>query len=199
MIFSGLKRLVVSYVNEWRASIVHWTKPLTSSLPLGTLADLGRSKSELIAENTLLRQQLIMLQRQVKRPVCTKADRILLVLLARVVRAWKQALLIVQPETLLRWHREAFRLYWKHKSKAHSHKPKVAAETIALIREMATKNRLWGAERIRGELLKLGIHVCKRTIQKYIRHVRAPQPKDRSGRPSCATTQGRSVPATSYR
>jgi len=177
LIFSRLKRLMVSYVNEWRASIVHWTKPLTSSLPLGTLADLGRSKSELIAENAFLRQQLIMLKRQVKRPVCTKADRILLVLLARVVRAWKQALVIVQPETLLRWHREAFRFYWKHKSKAHSHKPKVAAETITLIREMATKNRLWGAERIRGELLKLGMHVCKRTIQKYIRQVRAPQPK----------------------
>jgi hypothetical protein len=53
LIFSGLKRLVVSYVNEWRASIVHWTKPLSSSLPLGTLADLGRSKAELIAENAL--------------------------------------------------------------------------------------------------------------------------------------------------
>jgi hypothetical protein len=93
------------------------------------------------SRNALLRQQLIMLKRQVKRPVCTKTDRILLVLLARVVRAWKQALLIVQPETLLRWHREAFRLYWKHKSKARAHKPKVATETIALIREMATKNR----------------------------------------------------------
>ena len=66
---------------------------------------------------------------------------------------------------------------WKRRSKASSHKPKVAAETIALIREMATKNRLWGAERIRGELLKLGIHVCKRTIQKYMRHVRTPQPR----------------------
>ncbi len=177
MIFSGLKRLVVSYMNEWRASIVHWTKPLSSSLPLGTIADLGRSKSELIAENAFLRQQLIMLKRQVKRPVYTKADRILLILLARVVRAWRQALVIVQPETLLRWHREAFRFYWKHKSKTHSHKPKVAAETIALIKEMATKNRLWGAERIRGELLKLGIHVCKRTIQKYMRQVRTPQPR----------------------
>src|SRR5207248_9526144 len=66
---------------------------------------------------------------------------------------------------------------WKHKSKVHFHKPKVATETIALIREMVTKNRLWGAERIRGELLKLGIHVCKRTIQKYIREVRTPQPR----------------------
>jgi putative transposase len=94
-----------------------------------------------------------------------------------VVRAWKQALVIVQPETLLRWHREAFRLYWKHKTKAHSHKSKVATETIALIKEMAKKNRLWGAERIRGELLKLGIPVCKRTIQKYIMRVHSPQPK----------------------
>jgi hypothetical protein len=70
------------------------------------------------------------------------------------------------------FHRELFRLYWKRRSKASSHKPKVAAETIAMIREMATENRLWGAERIRGELLKLGIRVCKRTIQKYMRHVR---------------------------
>ena len=75
------------------------------------------------------------------------------------------------------FHRELFRLYWKRKSKAHAHKPKVAPETIALIREMAKENRLWGAERIRGELLKLGIHVCKRTIQKYMRRVRTYQPR----------------------
>jgi transposase InsO family protein len=141
------------------------------------MADLGRSKSELMAENALLRQQLIILRRQVKRPACSKTDRVLIVLLARVVRTWKQALFIVQPETLLRWHRELFRLYWKHRSKASSHEPRVAAKTIALIREMAKENRLWGAERIRGELLKLGIRVCMRTIQKYMRHVRTPQPR----------------------
>ncbi len=180
MILSRLKLLVVPYVKELRARFVHWTKPLTSSLLLGTLVDLGRSKSELIAENAFLRQQLIMLKRQVKRPACTKADRILLVFLARTVRAWKQTLLIIQPDTLLHWHRELFRLYWKRKSKASSHKPKVAAETIAFIGEMATENRLWGAERIRGELLKLGIHVCKRTIQKYIRQVRTSQPRDQT-------------------
>jgi putative transposase len=94
-----------------------------------------------------------------------------------MTRRWKQALFIVQPDTLLRWHRELFRLYWKRRSKASSHKPKVAAEIIALIREMARENRLWGAERIRGELLKLGIRVCKRTIQKYMRNVRTPQPR----------------------
>ncbi len=101
----------------------------------------------------------------------------LLVVLARLVQTWKQALLIVQPETLLRWHRELFHFAWKRRSKATSDTPKVAAETIALIREMATKNRLWGAERIRGELLKLGMHVCKRTIQKYMRPVRTPRPR----------------------
>ena len=153
-----------------------WMKPLVTSLPLATLTDLGKSKSELIAENALLRKPLIVLRRQVKQPALTRADRILLVLLARLVRTWQQALLIVQPDTVLRWHRELFRLVWKRRSKATSHKPKVAAETIALIKEMARENRLWGAERIRGELLKLGMHVCKRTIQKYMKHVRTHQP-----------------------
>jgi putative transposase len=176
-IHSCFKRLVGTSVNVLRTRFVPWTKPLTSSLPLGTVADLARSKAELLAENALLRQQLIILKRQVKRPACTKRDRILLVLLARAVRLWKQTLFLVQPETLLRWHRELFRLYWKRRSKASSHKPRVAAETIALIREMAKENRLWGAERIRGELLKLGMHVCKRTIQKYMRTVRSSQPR----------------------
>ena len=100
-IHSCLKRLVGISVSIFRTRYVHWTTPLTSSLPLGTLADLARSKAELVAENALLRQQLIILKRQVKRPACTKTDRILLVLLARAVRAWKQTLLIIQPETRL--------------------------------------------------------------------------------------------------
>jgi putative transposase len=177
LILSPLKRLVDPLVRGLRARFLQWTTPLPSSLLLGTLADLGRNKSELVAENALLRQQLIILKRQVKRPACTNTDRILLVLLARVVRTWRQALVIVQPETLLRWHRELFRLVWKRKSKATSHKPKVAAETIALIRQMAKDNRLWGAERIHGELLKLGIRVCKRSIQKYLKNVRTQQPR----------------------
>ena len=96
----------------------------------------------------------------------------LLVLLARAVQTWKQVLFLVQPETLLRWHREFFRVFWKHKSRAHSRKPRLSPETITLIKEMAVHNRLWGAERIRGELLKLDIRVSKRTIQKYMRQVR---------------------------
>jgi putative transposase len=175
-LLNSLKQLVILDVQWVHRRLMCWTKPSHSSLTLGVAADLFRSKPQLVAENALLRQQLIILKRQVKRPACTKADRIALVLLARVVRTWKQALFIIQPETLLRWHREGFRRFWKRKSQATSQKPKGAAETVALIKEMATKNRLWGAERIRGELLKLGMHVCKRTIQRYIRHVRAPRP-----------------------
>src|SRR5258708_18698530 len=151
-------------------------QPPTTSLLLGTLADLTRGKSELLAENALLRHQLIILRRQIKRPVYRKTDRLLLVLLARIGRTWKQAIFIVQPETLLRWHRELFRMFWKRISKAHMRKPRLSPETISLIKEMAANNRLWGAERIRGELLKLDIRVSKRTIQKYMRHVRRKGP-----------------------
>ncbi len=96
-----LQRFVGTSVSVLCTRFVHWTKPLTSSLPLGTLADIARSKAELMAEHALLQQQIILLKRQVKRPAYTKRDRILLVLLARAVRAWKQTLFLVQPETLL--------------------------------------------------------------------------------------------------
>jgi hypothetical protein len=126
-------------------------KPCSTSLVVGTFADVTRDKAELVTENALLRHQLIILQRQVKRPIYRKTDRLLLVLLARMVRSWKQALFLVQPETLLRWHRELFRLVWKRTSKPRSNKPRLSVETIRLIKEMVTHNRLWGAERIRGE------------------------------------------------
>jgi putative transposase len=77
----------------------------------------------------------------------------------------------------MRWHHQGFKLYWKFKSRATSAKPRIAAETVALIKEMASNNRLWGAERIRGELLKLGLRVSKRTIQKYMRPVRTVRPR----------------------
>jgi len=176
-ILTCFKRLAGQGFQSLHHRFVAWTKPDTTSLLLGALTDLSRSRSELLAENALLRQQLIILRRQVKRPACTKTDRMLLVLLARLVQTWKQALIIVQPETLLRWHRQGFKLFWKYKSKAASLKPRLSQETISLIQEMAKDNRLWGAERIRGELLKLGIRVCKRTIQKYMRQVRATRPR----------------------
>jgi putative transposase len=116
----------------------------------------------------MLRQQLIILKRQIKRPKLTNGDRIRLVLLARITRYWRSALHIVQPDTLLRWHRDLFRRYWRHKSQKRKREPRIAQKTIDIIRRMANENRLWGAERIRGELLKLGIKVSKRTIQRYM-------------------------------
>jgi len=173
-----IKRLTSLCLQSLHHHFINWTKPDTAtSLMVGTLTDLARSKSELVAENALLRQQLIILRRHIKRPACTKTDRMLLVLLARAVRTWQQALFVVQPETLLRWHRQGFRLFWKYTSRAAARKPKISAEAVALIKEMARDNRLWGAERIRGELLKLGLRVCKRTIQKYMRQIRTARPR----------------------
>src|ERR671932_1717068 len=151
-------------------------RPAAAPLLTGTVADLARTKPELLAEHALLRHQLIVLQRRVKRPRCTAADRALLVLLASRLRTWRHTLLIVQPETVLRWHRRLFRWHWRRKSQppAPAHRPPLAPETIALIREMAVANPLWGAERIRGELRKLDIRVAKWTVQKYMRDSRPP-------------------------
>jgi putative transposase len=144
----------------------------------GVISDLTRSRSNPVLENALLRQQLIVLKRQATRPRLTRRDRFRLVLLARCTGFWKQALHIVQPDTLLRWHRDLFRFYWRRKSQSKPNMPKISLETITLIRNMAEENRLWGAERIHGELLKLGIKVCKRTIQKYM-------PKERKSPSPC--------------
>lgn len=167
-------------VHGFRRRLLDATRPIVVPVAVGTLADLARSKPALVAENAFLRHQLAILHRSVKRPRCSAADRALLVLLASRVRTWRSALLIVQPDTLLRWHRHLFRWYWARKSRATAHRPPVAPETGALIREMAAANRLWGAERIRGELLKLGIRVAKSTIQRYLREVRPPR---RTGQP----------------
>ena len=101
-------------------------------------------------------------------------------LLAGRVQVWRRALLIVQPDTLLRWHRQVFRGFWRRQSRVTSRarRPKVSDETIALIRELAAANRLWGAERICGELLKLDIRVAKWTVQKDLRDA---QPLRRPG------------------
>jgi len=98
-VLNSILRLMRIGLQLLQQSFRDWTKPSTTSLMLGSLADLTKSKSALVAENALLRQQLIILRRQVKRPVYVRRDRILLVLLARMVRTWKQALFIVQPET----------------------------------------------------------------------------------------------------
>ncbi len=164
-------------VHGFRRRLLAATRPAVAPVAVGTLADLARSKPALVAEDAFLRHQLAMLHRSVKRPRWSAADRALLVLLASRVRAWRSALLIVQPDTLLRWHRQLFRRYWARKSRAAApaHRPPLAPETIALIQGMAAANRLWGAERIRGELLKLDIRAATSTIQRYLHQVRPPR------------------------
>ena len=106
--------------------------------------DLLRNRTQLLAENALLRQQLLVLRRSSARPAVTRADRALLVLLAGRVRDWRQAVLLVQPETLLRWHRAGFRALWRRKSRPDPGHPPLEAETVALIRQLATENPLGG-------------------------------------------------------
>jgi len=119
---------------------------------------------------------VLVLRRGVTRPAVAPADRVLLVLLAGRVRAWRQALLLVQPETLLRWHRAGFRSCWRRKSRPGPGRPPLSAETVALIQRLAAENPLWGAERIRGELLKLVLRVAKRTIQTSLPGPGTPRP-----------------------
>ena len=107
---------------------------------------MTRSKSELVLENALLRQQLIALQRRVQHPKLSWRDRTLIVLLASKLRRWKEVLMIVQPDTVLRWHRELFRRVWKRKSrfKGKRGRPPLAKDLVALIKQMTEENRGWG-------------------------------------------------------
>ena len=119
-VFTFIKQRVSFSFHALQERVSCWIKPRTSSLALGALVDLTRGKTELLAENALLRKQLIILRRHIKRPVYRKTDRLLLVFLAKMGQTWKQALFLVQPETLLRGPRELFRLFWKHKSQVRS-------------------------------------------------------------------------------
>jgi len=166
-----LRRFARRCADTVRARISGWMKPRPPSLATALATDLIRRRHDLLLENAFLRQQLIVLGRTAKRPTFTPWDRGLLVLLASRLRTWAGALLIVQPETMLRWHRQGFRLFWRRKSAPRARHSPFAPATIDLIKPMARDNRLWGAERIRGELLKLDIRVSKRTIQKYMRAV----------------------------
>jgi transposase InsO family protein len=128
-----------------------------------------RTRARLEAEIVLLRHQLNVLRRRVpSKPKFAAADRLLFVWLHRVFPSVLNAITIVQPETIIRWHRTGFRLYWRWKSRACGGRPKVPMEIRRLIREMSLANRLWGAPRIHGELLKLGMEVAQSTVAKYM-------------------------------
>ncbi|RPH74675.1 integrase [bacterium] len=135
----------------------------------------------MIAENMFLRQQVIVLERQVARPQLRRRDRIVLMMLVSRIQGWRDALIIVKPDTLIRWHRRGFKLFWRWKSQTKQGRPPIAAETIALIEEMAISNRTWRAKRIQGELLKLNIKVSKETVKKYMRRARKGLPPRKRG------------------
>jgi putative transposase len=160
-------------LNRVRTAIRETTRPLP--VLVGFIADVTRSREHLLMENALLRQQLIVASRKVKRPLFKAHERGFVVLLASLLPHWRNALLLVKPDTVLRWHREGFRLFWRWKSKnTKSCASRVDPDVIALIHRMAAENVTWGAERIRGELLKLGIRVAKRTIQRHMTKARPP-------------------------
>jgi len=129
----------------------------------------------LAAENLALRQQVVVYKHTIKRPKLRTRDRIFWVWLSRLWPNWRSALAIVQPETVIRWHRQGFKLYWKWKSGARKPgRPPVKREIRDLIRDMSRDNPFWGAPRILSELLLLGYHVAERTVAKYTVRTRKP-------------------------
>jgi putative transposase len=127
-------------------------------------------------ENLALRHQLLVLQRSVPRPRLSRADRILWVWLARWWTAWRVNLLMVQPATVLAWHRQGFRLYWRWRSTANRvGRPQLNVEIRRLIRRMARENPTWGRRRIQAELTLLGHQVAELTVAKYM-HRTSPRP-----------------------
>ena len=136
---------------------------------LHVLVSPFKTQARLEAEIVLLRHQLNVLRQRVpSKPRLTVADRLLFVWLYRLFPSVLNAVTIVQPETVIRWHRTGFALYWRWKSRSRGGRPRVPLEIRRLIREMSLANRLWGAPRIHGELLKLGIEVAQSTVAKYM-------------------------------
>ena len=139
------------------------------SLVWSVLVLLFRSRVSLEAEILILRHQLnIQRRHQPKRLALSAVDRLIFVGLYRLAPKTIKALTIVKPDTVIRWHRAGFRLYWRWKSRQRCGRPTVPLEIRRLIREISIANPLWGAPRIHGELLKLGIDIGQTSVAKYI-------------------------------
>ena len=139
-------------------------------LVLTTLRGACRRHAVLVLENLLLRHQLAVVTRPTRhrrRVAIRRLDKLLWVLLYRVRRDWRRHLIIVTPDTVVRWHQAGWRLYWRWRSRAVGGRPRLSAEVRDLIARVSEENPLWGSERIRGELLKLGIIVSNRSIRRY--------------------------------
>jgi hypothetical protein len=135
---------------------------------------LLQSRAALAAENLALRQQVAVLQRTAQRPRLRRRDRIFWVWLARLWRGWRSSLLVVQPETVLRWHRQGFRLYWRWKPRSRCGRSQLDREIRVLIRGMSRDNPTWGRRGIRSELHLLGYEVAELTVAKYMVRGRRP-------------------------
>jgi putative transposase len=131
-------------------------------------------RAALAAENLALRHQLGVLRRSVKRPRLRRRHRLFWVWLSRLWPEWRSCLTIVKPETVMRWHRQGFRLYWRWKSQQKRGRPKTDAEIRTLIRRMARENPTWGAPRIQSELALLGHDVAESTVAMYMVRQRKP-------------------------
>src|SRR6202795_1678068 len=129
-----------------------------------------RTRVALQAEIFALRHQLLVLHRskRSRRLHLSCVDRLLWVWLSRLWSGWQSALVIVKPETVIAWHRQGFRLYWRWKSCRPMGRPAVSREVIDLIRKMSLANPRWGAPRIHGEMLKLGFELSQATVAKYM-------------------------------
>src|SRR6476646_791261 len=144
-------------------------------LIFGMAIDLLRSRVALEAEILLLRQQINVLRRtRPRRPPFISIDRLILGAVCRRFPKMYDALAIVRPDTVIRWHRGGFKSYWRWKSRRRRGRPTVPPEIRRLIREMSLANLLWGAPRIHGELLKLGIDIGQTSVAKYMARRRAP-------------------------
>ncbi len=136
---------------------------------LRTLRGMARSRISLAAENAILRQQLAVLQRGRPRPWLRPADRVLWIWLARHWSRWRQALVLIQPATVLRWHREGYRRYWRRRSGELGGRPRIPRSHISLIRRISSDHPEWGEDRIALELkAKLGVEHTPSTIRRYM-------------------------------
>ena len=142
---------------------------------LFVLRDTFRGRAALQLELLALRHQLATLERTSPRPSLRPADRLLWMILSRILPNWRDVVVIVNPDTVVGWHRKGFRLFWAWKSRRRKGgRPTVPRDVRDLIRRMSRENPLWGAPRIHGELLKLGIEVSESTVSKYM--ARLPKP-----------------------
>ena len=150
--------------------------PISLAALLVALRPIIRSRLDLQLENVALRHQIGVLQRSArKRPKLTSGDRLFWVCLSRLWRDWRSTLVIVKPETVVAWHRKGFRLFWTWKVRCgQPGRPVIAREARDLIRKMCRENPGWGAPRIHGELLKLGIDIGETSVSKYMVRCRRP-------------------------